>query len=222
MHRSSFRTLTIGIALILIATVTAQARSRHSHKKKKPSSFAYYMLVLSYAPDFCAESGSHDPNECGDGRHVGFVVHGMWPQAETTRGPENCGPAGQISASTIQTMLSYIPTESLIKHEWAAHGTCSGLKADDYFALVRKARDAVKIPDELLPSSEISMSQDDIQTKVAEANPSYPETAFRESCYPDKKLEEVRICLDKGLTPRACGSSAGHCSTQQITLLPVH
>ena len=58
----------------------------------RAQSFSYYMLVLSYAPDFCAEPGGNkDFRECGTGRKVGFIVHGLWPQGDNSRGPENCG-----------------------------------------------------------------------------------------------------------------------------------
>ena len=197
-------------------------------KKKKPApasdggNFAYYMLVLSYAPDFCAQpQGNKDPRECGSGRKIGFVVHGLWPQGENSRGPENCGgsPVGQ---AVIQPTLNYIPTESLIQHEWKAHGTCSGLSSADYFAALRKARDAVKIPDDLnQPSQKLQLSPADIESKLAAANPTYPKAAFRTSCYHDAELQEIRICLNKDFTPRACGSSAGECSASKTTLLPV-
>jgi ribonuclease T2 len=119
-------------------------------------------------------------------------------------------------------MLHYFPTEALMQHEWKAHGTCSGLSVDDYFAAVKKARDSVKIPDELIPASRQSMTPADVEGKVAAANPGFPKTAFRSSCYPDKELQEIRICLNKDLSPRACGSSAGQCSAKEVTLLPVH
>jgi ribonuclease T2 len=223
MHRTLFRIVAL-MAVGLIAAVALQAGGKKKPKKpNQPPSFAYYMLVLSYAPDFCAQpAGVKDPRECGNGRHVGFVVHGLWPQGETTRGPENCGSASPVAQSTVQAMLQYIPTESLIQHEWKAHGTCSGLSADDYFAAVKKARDSVTIPDELTPSSRQSMTTADIEAKVASANPGFPTTAFRTSCYSDKELQELRICLNKDLSPRACGSSAGRCSATTVTLLPVH
>jgi len=179
--------------------------------------------VLSYAPDFCAEpQGQKDPRECGAGRHVGFVVHGLWPQGETSRGPEDCGPARPVSQAIKQVMLKYIPTESLIQHEWEAHGTCSGLPVDQYFAAVRKARDSVTIPADLnQPSSQLQVSPAEVESKLASANPSFPKTAFRTSCYHDNDLQELRICLNKDLSPRACGPSAGECNASTVTLLPV-
>jgi ribonuclease T2 len=221
MHRTVFRIVAL-IALLSIVAIALQARGKKPPNRKQ-ASFAYYMLVLSYAPDFCAQpAGDKDPRECGDGRHIGFVVHGLWPQGETTRGPENCGSASPIPQNTIQAMLDYFPTESLIQHEWKTHGTCSGLSAGDYFTAVKKARDSVTIPDELTPTSRQLMTPGDIEAKVAAANPGFPNTAFRTSCYPDKELQEIRICLNKDLSPRACGSSAGRCLATQVSLLAVH
>jgi len=216
------RCVVASLALCLLPFCAAHGKSR----KKKTSTqgeFSYYMLVLSYAPDFCAQpQGKKDPQECGSGRHIGFVVHGLWPQGETARGPENCGPASPVSNAIIQLTLNYIPTESLIQHEWASHGTCSGLSAADYFAALRKARDSVKLPPALnQPSQQEQFSPAQVESQVSASNPSYPATAFRTSCYQDGELEEVRICLNKDLSPRACGPSAGECRAASVTLLPV-
>src|SRR6202043_513706 len=135
------------------------------------------LLVLSDGPDFCSEPGGQkDPRECGAGRHVGFVVHGLWPQGETSRGPENCGPASPVSQDIIQATLNYIPTESLIQHEWATHGTCSGLSAAEYFTALRKARDAVAIPGDLKqPVKRLQLSPAQIEAKFAAANAKFPQ-----------------------------------------------
>lgn len=181
------------------------------------------MLVLSYAPDFCAEpGGDKDPRECGKGRQVGFVVHGLWPQDETGRGPENCAPARPVAQDIVSATLSYVPSASLIQHEWSAHGTCSGLDSASYFALLRRARDSVKIPEELnQPGRQARFSQADIQARMASANKSFSQDSFRISCYRDDNLQEVRICLNKDLSPRACTASAGQCPVNTVTLQPV-
>jgi len=204
----------------LLAAVSLQARSK-KHSGKHGGGFSYYLLVLSYAPDFCAEPGGNkDPRECDPSRHVGFVVHGLWPQGDTGRGPENCG-SSPVSQAIINATLPYIPTASLIQHEWKAHGSCSGLDAASYFAQVRKARDSVKIPDELnQPAKQVQFSQTEIQSKMASANPSFASDGFRVSCYHDNNLQEVRICLNKDLSPRACTASAAQCNANTVTLQP--
>ena len=211
-------------ALLACLLLSGMAGAESRKKKASPSKqFAYYLLVLSYAPDFCDQpQGDKDPRECGAGRHAGFVVHGLWPQGETSRGPEKCGPASTVSQAIIQATLNYIPTESLIQHEWATHGTCSGLSAADYFAALRKARDSVTLPADLnQPSQKLRLSPAQVESSIAAANPSFPRTAFRTSCFKDAELQEVRVCLGKDLSPRACGPSAGECTATSVTLLPV-
>ena len=216
------RGFVVAALLLCLCVSSANAKTR----KKRPSGgsqFSFYMLVLSYAPDFCDQpQGNKDPRECGSGRHIGFVVHGLWPQGEASRGPENCGPASPVGQSIVQATLRYVPTESLIQHEWAAHGTCSGMPAADYFAALRQARDSVTVPAELnQPAQKLQLSPAAIESKLAAANPSFPASAFRTSCYGNGELEEVRVCLNKDLSARACGPSAGECRLARVTLLPV-
>jgi ribonuclease T2 len=210
---------------ILMCLLVAGAADARSRKKKQQSetSFSYYLLSLSYAPDFCAQpAGNKDPRECGAGRRVGFVVHGLWPQGENSRGPENCGPARPVAQDIVRGVLAYMPTESLIQHEWASHGTCSGLSAADYFALVRRARDLVKIPADLnAPAAQLHLSSAEIESRLAAANPDFPRGAFRVSCYRDAELQEVRIAFNKDLSPRAAGGSAGSCAAGTVLLRPV-
>jgi ribonuclease T2 len=126
-----------------------------------------------------------------------------------------------VSKSIVQLMLNYIPTESLIQHEWTNHGTCTGLSAADYFAAVRKARDSVTIPDDLKqPAQQLKLRPEDVQAKFAVANPSFPKDGFRATCYQDAELQEARICFNKDLSPRSCTASAGGCSVNSVVLLP--
>ena len=214
------------LPVILMYVLAASAADARSHKKKaqrNDPSFSYYLLSLSYAPDFCAQpTGDKDPRECGNGRHIGFVVHGLWPQVEGERGPENCGPARPVAQDIVRATLDYMPTESLIQHEWATHGTCTGLSASDYFTFIRRARDMVKIPDSLrAPARELQLNPQEIEARMAAANPIFPRGAFRVSCYRDAELQEVRIALNKDLSPRLYGSGGGSCRTT-VLMRPVH
>ncbi len=201
----------------------SETRRRRAPESQTAGSFDYYLLALSYAPDFCDEShGNRNSAECGAGRQTGFVVHGLWPQAEGSRGPQHCGPASPVSASLVSVMLNYFPTVSLIQHEWSDHGTCTGLSAPDYFGLVRQARDSVTIPSNLrAPLRPLQLDPQSLEQNFAAANPRFPAQAFRVSCYPDGELREIRICFDPNLSPRRCSVSAGSCVAPVVTLLPV-
>jgi len=214
--------LLVTLALALCVSIgPASARSRNK-KRQASANFDYYMLVLSWAPDFCAlPNVNKDPRECGKGRHVNFVVHGLWPQGEQTRGPERCGAASPVSQNIVQVMLNYIPTEGLIQHEWTNHGTCSGLSQADYFAAVRKARDSVQLPDQFkAPSQQLQLSPADIEAKFAGANPRFPKSAFRVSCT-SGALQEARVCFSKDLSPRPCSVSTGECPSPTMIIRPV-
>jgi ribonuclease T2 len=207
------------VCLLLSIPADAQAKKRAN----SAANFDYYMLVLSYAPDFCDQpTGKKDPRECGPGRQISFIVHGLWPQGESSRGPQNCGGVSPVSQAVIQATLKYMLVDSLIQHEWTAHGSCTGMTAADYFAALRKARDSVNIPPDLnKPLQSLQLSPADIEARLATANPSFPKAAFRTSCYRSGELQEVRVCLNKDLSPRACSSSAGECPAPAVTLLPV-
>ena len=60
-----------------------------------------------------------------------------------------------------------------------------------------------------------------MESKLAAANPNFPAGAFRTSCYRDGELQEIRVCLNKDLSPRVCGSSAGERRSSSVTMLPV-
>ncbi len=88
------------------------------------------------------------------------------------------------------------------------------MSAANYFALVRRARDMVKIPDELAaPDTQLRISSSEVEDKLAAANPNFHSGAFRVSCYRDTELQEVRIALNKDLSPRVYGSGGGSCGT---------
>lgn len=222
MRTHSRRYFTAGLLACLLLFGTANAKSRKKNASASPQ-FSYYLLVLSYTPDFCDQpQGNKDPGECGSERHIGFVVHGLWPQGDASRAPENCGPASPVPQAIIQATLKYIPTESLIQHEWTAHGTCSGLDVAPYFAALRKARDSVTLPADLnQPSQKLQFSAAVIESKIAAANPHFPKAAFQTSCYGDGELQEVRVCLNKDLSPRACGPRVGGCAAANVMLLPI-
>ena len=146
MSSIMFRKPTFVIWLLLMScllTSTACAKHRHgsaSSADNTPGSFDYYLLTLSWAPEFCAtHAGNTSSSECDPHRHFGFVVHGLWPENDNGSYPQNCAPAQPVAQQTVQHMLAIMPARGLIQHEWATHGTCSGLSTQDYFADIEKA-----------------------------------------------------------------------------------
>ena len=214
------------LRILILAMLCSIALSAASHRRRQPSAapgnFDYYLLSLSWAPDFCAQPDvQKNDRECGTGRHVGFVVHGLWPQVEEGRSPQQCAPARPVAQDIVNRMVAYIPSEGLIQHEWKNHGTCSGLSASQYFDAVRKAFESVKIPADYKDLGRTAdLSPQDIEAKFAAANPSFPKGAFHVSCR-SNELQEVRACFTRDLHPRPCSDSAGECRTPSITMRKV-
>jgi ribonuclease T2 len=160
--------------------------------------FDFYLLNLSWSPEFCHSHPS--AVECAS--HAGFVLHGLWPQKNDGSYPENCSIApGPSDPSAYKDIY---PDQHLLQHEWQAHGTCSGLSADDFFNTARTAFHSVAIPSELAAlTSQTSMPPQAILGLFVKANPAIPRSSFVMSCG-NNYLTAVEVCLDKSIHPIAC------------------
>ncbi|HEY7843694.1 MAG TPA: ribonuclease T2 [Bradyrhizobium sp.] len=214
----------LSVAAAVMATSPAAAQDR---RQNGPGEFDFYVLSLSWSPSFCegAEErgggGRSQQAQCG-GRPFSFVVHGLWPQYE--RGyPEYCvRPSPRLARSIMSSMLDLMPAPGLIYNEWDKHGTCSGLSERAYFENIRKARAAVKIPDDYLQLPEIkTVAPADIEEAFIKANPGMKASGIAVTCN-RKRLGEVRICMTKDLQFRDCGEiDKQACTLDQVTMPPV-
>ncbi len=168
--------------------------------------FDFYVLSLSWSPAFCASSeGSGNRQQCGSNRRYGFVVHGLWPQNETGY-PEFCTSSepDRVPDAIGRTMFDIMPSMGLIGHQWRKHGACSGLSQKDYFSATRTAFEAVKLPETIASGAKgATLSAEAIETAFTDANPGISKRGVSISC-DGKRLEEVRICLNKDMTFRDC------------------
>jgi ribonuclease T2 len=192
-------------------------------RQNEPGRFDFYVLALSWSPSFCAAAAERAHNrptdpQCG-GRPYSFVVHGLWPQYE--RGyPSFCQvPAPRLNRAIVAANLDMMPSPRLIFHEWDRHGTCSGLSPNRFFDVVRKARGVVKIPPYFLDLSKpIAVSPGDVVKAFLDANPGLPRDALTIAC-DSKRLNEVRVCLNKDLSFRHCADlSRRSCKRGKIAM----
>lgn len=187
--------------------------------------FDYYVLVLSWSPTYCETEG-RDRNEpqCDGPRPYAFVVHGLWPQYQ--RGwPDFCRVSEDfVPNPVISATLDIMPSRGLVVHQYRKHGTCSGLKPAPYFAEVRQAFEAITIPEPFrLPADPITISPSGLEQAFLAANPAMRSDQIAVSCR-GNRLHEVRICLNKDLSLRACGPNEAQkrlCDRGQIVLPPV-
>ncbi len=180
--------------------------------------FDYYLLSLSWSPEYCASTRRDDEQQCA--RPYAFVAHGLWPQHE--RGwPSDCASKERVSDATIERLLPLMPSRGLIIHEWRKHGSCSGLKADAYFAQLERAYRAVSIPVRYQQlSAPLSVGKAELRRDLLAANPTLTGNGLLLQCS-GRYLQEARICLDRSLRPRACAAGLrDHCG-DSVLLRPV-
>src|SRR5437868_7049119 len=213
--------------LVFAGLASAGSAFAQDGRQNIPGEFDFYVLSLSWSPTYCEEAsergrtGRSQQVQCG-GRPFSFVVHGLWPQYE--RGfPDYCQrPAPRLDRNIVSSMLDLMPAPGLIFNEWDKHGTCSGLGARAYFETIRKARSAVKIPEEYLElSAPKTVAPAEIEEAFIKANPGLSSSAIAVTC--DKtRLSEVRICMNKDLQFRACEEiDRRACRREQVTMPPI-
>lgn len=186
-----------------------------------PGDFDFYVLSLSWSSGFCATGGAEkNRRQCAPGVGLGFVVHGLWPQYE--RGfPSDCGPAGRFpSRIALEQANGVFPDEGLARYEWRKHGTCSGKSPSDYFADVRRARDAVVVPPQFKTArGDQTWNPIDVLRAFESANPRLRPGMSAVGCR-QGVLQEVRICFSKDLRDfRPCPEVArATCRTRELTV----
>ncbi|MBN8964653.1 MAG: ribonuclease T2 [Rhizobiales bacterium] len=224
MIAAAFRCVAGAVLLFAMALGSASAQDRGSERRNQPGKFDFYVLSLSWSPSFCRDSEERGRNggiQCS-GRPYSFVVHGLWPQYE--RGfPRDCQvPAPRLNRNIMTSMLDLMPAPGLIFHEWDNHGTCSGLGAQAYFDLVRKARAAVKIPDVYTsPNKTLVVAPDEVEQAFIQANPGLTRDAIAVTCG-STRLSEVRICMGKDLRFRDCAEvNHNACRRNKLNMPPV-
>lgn len=126
-------------------------------------------------------------------------MHGLWPQYEHGF-PSECGPSGRFpSRAALAEAREVFPDEGLARYQWRRHGTCSGKSPAAYFTEVRRARDAVRIPERFqsMPAG-LSVAPVEIERAFADSNPALRPDMMAVICRRGM-LQEVRICFERDL-----------------------
>lgn len=190
-----------------------------------PGAFDFYVLALSWSPGFCDAGGAaRSPDQCADGRRLGFVVHGLWPQ--NAQGyPADCDPGSRVPPrAVLDTVRDLYPDLGLARYEWRKHGTCTGLSPTAYFAAVRQARAGIVVPPAMqAPDEPSDVAPIEIARGFMAANPGLHRESIAVTCR-SSELEEVRLCLAKDLRGYAACPEVTRegCRSRSITVLPVH
>ena len=166
--------------------------------------FDYFVLALSWSPDYCATEGDDDTQQCSLGKKLGFVLHGLWPQFEKGY-PSNC-PAEEFPAALKNNYPNLYPNDQLYSHEWEKHGACSGLSPEAYLALSKALKEAVHIPAAYKsPEKSLRATSQDVQSEFVEANPDLVKDGVAVYCSGDGRfLTAVYICFSLDGQFRSC------------------
>ena len=128
----------------------------------------YYMLALSWSPSFCemqrnknnGEVPKHLAFQCNQAAQLGWVIHGLWPQAANARSasdhPRFCqGDLPKLPEDLIKQYMPESPGANLLQGQWEKHGACAFNNASDYFAKQKQLFRSLNLPGQELSRKEL-------------------------------------------------------------------
>ncbi|MEO0487225.1 MAG: ribonuclease T2 [Pseudomonadota bacterium] len=203
------------LVLLMLLAPPALARGERS------GDFDYYVLALSWSPNWCAREGdARSAAQCDT--DLGWSLHGLWPQYE--RGWPSYCPTTARNPSRAMTgaMADIMGSSGLAWHQWNKHGTCTGSSAAEYYAASRAAYEAITRPAafrQLERTFEISARI--VEEAFIQSNQQLEPDMITITCR-DGYIQEARICLTKDLAPRACGADVRRdCQARDALFTPI-
>ncbi|MFY0647700.1 ribonuclease T2 family protein [Sulfitobacter geojensis] len=212
------RKLFAGLMAALIATAPVAEAGND-----KAGVFDYYVLSLSWSPNWClAEGDSRQSEQCETGSGHGWIMHGLWPQFH--RGyPSFCQTAERPpSRGMTAKMADVMGTAGLAWHQWKKHGTCTGLTAAAYYQLSREAYGRVVRPAIFRKlERKVMLPASVVEDAFLESNPDMSADGITITCR-NKQIQEARICFSKSLAPVPCGQDVVRdCTLKKALFAPL-
>lgn len=166
--------------------------------------FDFYVLSLSWSPDYCATTDNADPNQCRVGKKLGFVLHGLWPQYINGY-PSDCATT-RLPDKVLAKFPNLFPSTSLAFHEWSKHGTCSGLTPEGYLSFAQDIKASVAIPiDYQRPTKALRVTTDALKQAFLDANPDFTAATVVVNCSGSGRfLKEIYVCFSIDGEPIEC------------------
>ncbi len=204
-----FLALVLGLFLISCSAAPATPNEKPSSKSSDSNSsnnstFDFYVLTLSWSPDYCAASDTNDPQQCSPGRKLGFVLHGLWPQYDKGY-PSSCST--EAMPKNVKAKFPFLyPNEKLYAHEWDKHGTCSGLSPEEYLSLTKKLKESVAIPTSYRsPAKPVRVTTKQFKQEFITANSTLKENSLAIYCSGSGRfLKEMFVCFSPEGQPTSC------------------
>lgn len=192
----------LGTMLLALIMGTSPARA----DGEPAGAFDYYVLALSWSPNWCAlEGDARQSPQCDPRQDRGWVLHGLWPQYD--RGwPAFCRTTQRNPPRGVtEGMTDIMGTAGLAWYQWKKHGRCTGLPAEDYFTLSRTAYDSINRPEVFRRLDKpVRLPAAIVEEAFLKANPQLDKDMLTITCR-DGYIQEARVCLSKNLDPVACG-----------------
>lgn len=190
---------------------------------KRAGEFDYYVLALSWSPNWCATTGdSQGSDQCHPRHDHGWILHGLWPQYQ--RGwPQFCQTIHRPPSRSVTTaMADIMGTSGLAWHQWKKHGTCSGLSSETYFALSREAYIKVNRPIVFRRLKQtVRLPATVVEQAFLKENPGLEPDGITITCK-GTHISEARICLSRDLEFVPCGADVVRdCRNERALFAPV-
>ena len=166
--------------------------------------FDYYVMALSWSPDYCESTGYQDEQQCSIGKQLDFVLHGLWPQYENGW-PSYCSTE-ELPYDLKDEFAGLYPSEKLFDHEWEKHGTCTGLSPESYLLWSQAVKEYLVIPPSYdSPLEPFRADAESLKDDFIEFNSEFSEDSFAIYCSGSGRfLKEIFVCYEKDGTPREC------------------
>jgi len=190
---------------------------------EKAGEFDYYVLSLSWSPNWCALEGDARKSDQCDARHDhGWILHGLWPQYH--RGfPSLCRSTERPpTRGMTNDMADIMGTSGLAWYQWKKHGTCSGLSASAYYALSREAYERIIRPPVFRGLEQaVRLPALVVEDAFLSSNPGLERDMITITCK-NNHIQEARLCLSKSLDPVPCGQDVVRdCTSKNALFTPV-
>lgn len=166
-----------------------------------------YMLSLSWSPQHCADvrnpRDARDRFQCAGDNRFGWVLHGLWPEADGPAFPQWCRPARIVPQPVLKRHMCMSPSVQLLQRQWAKHGTCMSPHPAAYFRSGEILFRAVRFPD-MQALAARPRTAGDIRRAFAAVNPGVTEPMIAVAADRQGWLDEVRLCLGPRMRPQRC------------------
>ncbi|THH36827.1 ribonuclease T [Aliishimia ponticola] len=190
---------------------------------EKAGAFDYYVMALSWSPNWCEiEGDDKESDQCHPRHDHGWTLHGLWPQYHQGW-PAFCPTAERPpSRSMTRDMADIMGTSGLAWYQWKKHGSCTGLSAADYYALSRKAYESVVRPDIFRRLDKtVKLPAAVVEEAFLKDNPQLDADGITITCR-NRHIQEARICLSKSLEPVPCGRDViKDCTLRDALFTPI-